>query len=46
MSRIRKFFGSAKSATRSVATGFLVPGFGYLQYTERSVGIFKTFMFA
>lgn len=30
MSRTRKFFGSAKSATRNVATGFCVPGFGYL----------------
>lgn len=31
MSRTRKFFGSAKSATRNVATGFFVPGFGYLK---------------
>lgn len=30
ISRIRKFFGSAKSATFNVAIGFLVPGFGYL----------------
>lgn len=31
ISRTRKFFGSAKSAIRNVATGFFVPGFGYLK---------------
>lgn len=37
ISRMRKFFGSAKSATFKVAVGFFVPGFGYLQ-TERICG--------
>lgn len=31
ISLMRKFFGSAKSATFNVATGFFVPGFGYLR---------------
>lgn len=31
---MRKFFGSAKSATFNVAMGFFVPGFGYLKRIE------------
>ena len=46
MSRIRKFFGSAKSATRSLAIGFIVPGLGYLEkFVNYNIVMFLILMF-